>query len=70
MIDLKKLKHEWKTFTFGILTFVVGLWDAASASGYDLSPIIPEEYRTYAVPVVGITFLALRQYRNSNVDHH
>jgi hypothetical protein len=64
MIDLKKLRHEWKTFGFAILTSVVGIWDTAASSGYDLSPIIPEHYRPYAVPVIGISFIALRRWTN------
>jgi hypothetical protein len=68
MIDFKKLRHEWKTFSFAVLTFVVGIWDTAASSGYDLSPIIPEKYRPYAVPIIGISFLALRKW--TNVDDH
>ena len=59
MIDFKKLRHEWKTAAFAVVTSVVGIWDTASASGYDLSPIIPEHYPPYAVPVIGISFLVL-----------
>jgi len=59
---LTKLKREWKTFSLAVLTTAVGAWDVASTSGYDLSPIVPEQYRPYAVPAIGISFLLLRRY--------
>lgn len=68
MIAWDKLRHEWKTFAWGILTFVVGVWDVAAPSGYDLSIFIPETYRPYAVPVIAIGFLGLRQYKHQ-VEH-
>lgn len=68
MISWDKLRHEWKTFAFGVLTFVVGVWDVAAPSGYDLSVFIPEKYRPYAVPAIAIIFLCLRQYKHQ-VEH-
>lgn len=59
---LEKLRLEWKTAVLAVATTVVGIWDAASASGYDLSPIIPDQYRPYAVPIIGISFLGLRKW--------
>lgn len=59
-----KLKREWKTFAFAVVTVAIGTWEAAVASGYDLTPLIPEKYRPYAVPLIGISFLALRQWRD------
>lgn len=61
---LIKLQHEWKTAALGFVTTLVGLNDLAAAGGYDLSPIIPEQYRPYAVPIIGITFLALRRWKD------
>jgi hypothetical protein len=63
---LTKLRHEWKTAAFGVVTTLVGIHDLASAGGYDLSPIIPDQYRPYAVPAIGISFLALRRWKNKN----
>lgn len=60
----EKLKREWKTFSFALLTIAVGTWEAAREMGYDLTPLVPEKYRPYALPVVGITFLILRQWRD------
>lgn len=59
---LDKLKREWKTFSLAVAASAVGIWDMAVASGYDLSPIIPEDYRPYAVPAIGISFLLLRKW--------
>lgn len=64
MIDLHKLRTEWKTFALAILTSVIGLWDTIANSGYDISPIIPDKYRPVAVPCIGISFLLLRKYSN------
>jgi hypothetical protein len=73
VIAWDKLKHEWKTFAFGVLTTAVGAWDCLAPSGYDLSVFIPEKYRPYAVPAIGVTFLLLRQYRHQkdrDVEHN
>lgn len=59
-----KLKREWKTFAFALLTIMVGTYEAAVTAGYDLAPLIPENWRPYAVPLIGVTFLALRQWRD------
>jgi hypothetical protein len=67
MIDFQKLRHEWKTATLAIATVAVGGWDAGVAAGYDLSPVIPEQYRPYAVPLIGLAFLCLRKWTNHNV---
>lgn len=67
MIDLQKLRHEWKTFFLSISTFAVGVWEAARADGYDLTPLIPEKYKPFAIPGVGLAFLLLRQWKNANV---
>lgn len=64
MIDLQKLRHEWKTFALSCVVTVGGIWDTAAASGYDLTPIVPEKYRPVAVPAIGISFLLLRKYSN------
>lgn len=64
VVDLQKLKHEWKTFSLAMITSAVGIWDTAASSGYDLSPIIPDKYRPYAVPAIGISFLMLRRWTN------
>lgn len=68
MIDFQKLRHEWKTFALAVLVAVGGIWDTIATSGYDISPIIPEKYRPYAVPVIGISFLLLRKYTNDRHD--
>jgi len=60
----EKLKREWKTFSLAVVTILIGTWEAASTAGYDISPLIPEKYRAYAIPVIGILFLALRQWRD------
>lgn len=65
MIDLHKLRQEWKTFALACVVTVGGVWDTVAASGYDLTPIIPETYRPYAVPTIGISFLLLRKYTNN-----
>lgn len=69
MVDIQKLRREWKTFALAVVTFSVGCWDAASTAGYDLSPIIPDKYRPYAVPAIGLSFLALRKWKDRVVDH-
>lgn len=69
MVDFQKLKHEWKTFSLAVITSVIGIWDTAASSGYDLSPIIPEKYRPYAVPAIGISFLMLRRWTNKKDEH-
>jgi hypothetical protein len=65
---LDKLKREWKTFSFAIMTIGVGVWEAARDSGYDLTPLIPEKYRPYAIPGIGLMFLILRQWRDYKKD--
>lgn len=62
-----KLKREWKTFALAVTTTIVGVWEVARDSGYDLSPIVPEKYRPYAIPGVGIAFLLLRKWKDSTV---
>lgn len=59
---LQKLKKEWKTFALALATTLVGLHDTLVMSGYDWTPIVPEHYRPYAIPVIGLGFLALRKY--------
>lgn len=63
---LAKLKREWKTFTLAVVAIAVGTWEAAVMSGYDLTPLIPEQYRKYAIPGIGLFFLILRQWRDYN----
>ena len=58
----QKLKREWKTFALALATTLVGFHDTLVMSGYDWTPIIPEQYRPYAIPVIGLSFLALRKY--------
>ncbi|SHH46810.1 hypothetical protein [Bradyrhizobium erythrophlei] len=64
MIDFQKLKREWKTFTLGVVTSLIGLYDAFIASSLDYTPIIPEHWRPYAPLVIGVLFLLLRQYKD------
>lgn len=68
MIDVSKLRREWKTFALAVTTTAVGCWDAAAGAGYDLSPIIPDKYRPYAVPAIGLSFLALRKWKDHVAD--
>lgn len=63
---INKLKREWKTFTLALTTIAVGTWEAAVMSGYDLTPLVPEKWRPFAVPGVGLAFLILRQWRDYN----
>lgn len=69
MIDLKKLKHEWKTFALAVTTFAVGTWDAVAPSGYDLSVFVPEKYRPMVVPAIGVSFILLRRYKPEPETH-
>lgn len=59
---LQKLRKEWKTFALALATTLVGFHDTLVMSGYDWTPIIPEQYRPYAIPVIGLSLLALRKY--------
>lgn len=68
MIDYQKLKHEWKTFALAVATVLGGTYEAVAPSGYDLSIFVPEKYRPYVVPAIGISFLMLRQYRDHRKD--
>lgn len=61
---IQKLKREWKTFSLAVVTIAVGTWEAAVMSGYDLTPLVPEKWRPFAVPGVGLAFLILRQWRD------
>lgn len=61
---IQKLLHEWKTFTLAVITTLVGTWEAAREAGYDLTPLVPEKYRPYAIPGIGVLFLLLRQWKN------
>lgn len=65
---LSKLKREWKTFALAVATTLVGLHDTLVMSGYDWTPIIPEEYRPYAIPLIGLAFLLLRQYKDADPE--
>lgn len=60
----QKLKHEWKTFVLSLVTIAVGVWEGARELNYDLTPIIPEKYRGWVIPGIGIAFLVLRQWRD------
>lgn len=61
---IEKLKREWKTFGFALVTIAIGVWESAREMGYDLTPLIPEKYRAYAIPGIGLAFLILRQWRD------
>lgn len=61
---IEKLKREWKTFVLSLATVSIGVWEGARDMGYDLTPVIPEKYRPFAIPGVGIAFLILRQWRD------
>lgn len=62
-IDWQKLKNEWKTFSLGVVTVIVGAYDAFIASALDYTPIIPIQYREYAPLIIGVLFLSLRKYK-------
>jgi len=64
MIDWKKLKHEWMTATLAVVTVVVGAHDLVVEAGYDLTPFIPDKYKPYAIPAIGIAMLALRKWKD------
>ena len=64
MIDFQKLRREWKTFALAVATIALGTWEATRALGYDLTPLLPEQWRPLALPVVGVSFLALRQWKD------
>lgn len=69
----EKLKREWKTFALSLATIALGTWESARAVGYDLTPLLPEQYRPYAIPLIGIAFLALRQWKDQETrrgDHN
>lgn len=68
MTVLQKLRHEWKTFLWAIGTIAIGVWEGARDLGYDLTPLIPEKYRPYAIPGIGIGFLILRQWRQYTIQ--
>lgn len=63
MIDLQKLKHEWKTFALAVVTTAGGIYETIAPSGYDLSVYVPEKYRPMVVPAIGVSFLLLRRYK-------
>jgi hypothetical protein len=62
MIDFQKLKHEWKTAALAGVTTLVGLHDLIATSGYDLTPFVPEQWRPYVIPLIGVSFLLLRRW--------
>lgn len=55
----EKLKG-WKTVLFGVAVAALGTWDALSASGFDITPFIPEAYRPIAISVIGLAVVTLR----------
>lgn len=67
MTWVDKLKKEWKTFALAVATTAVGLWDIVAGYGYDYTTVIPEKYRPFAIPAIGISFLLLRRYATDAV---
>lgn len=70
MIDFNKLKREWKTFVLAVVTMVGGAWEFAVANGASLPNLfswVPYQYQSATMFVVGVAFLALRKYTDSNV---
>lgn len=64
-----KLKHEWKTFAVSVGGLLISLHEAAVEAGADWSPLVPEKYRPYVMPVTLTLILTLRRYRDRDVDH-
>lgn len=57
-----KLKREWKTAAFAVVSVLVSLWDAG-ASTYDYTPLVPDKYKPYVPVLVPLFFLILRRWR-------
>ena len=60
-----KLKREWKTFVLAVVTTAAGAWEFAVANGADLPNLlswVPDQYKSGALFIVGLLFLALRKY--------
>ena len=68
MIDLEKLKREWKTFAVAVVGTVIEVYDALIASGQvELPPLFPERYRPWVGPSCLVLMLLLRKWKDANV---
>ena len=68
MIDLEKLKREWKTFAVAVVGTIVEVYDALITSGQvELPPLFPEHYRPWVGPLTLVLMLLLRKWKDANV---
>ena len=68
MIDLEKLKREWKTFAVAVVGTIVEVYDALITSGQvELPPLFPEHYRPWVGPLTLVLTLLLRKWKDANV---
>jgi hypothetical protein len=68
MIDLEKLKREWKTFAIAVVGTIIEVYDALITSGQvELPPLFPEHYRPWVGPLTLVLMLLLRKWKDANV---
>lgn len=69
MIDWEKLKHEWKTFAWAIVSILIEGWDLVVAGqlGY-VDPLVPAQYQWITHVAIPFGFLILRRWKAATED--
>lgn len=66
-IDLQKLKREWKTFSWAILSILIEGWDTILSSQLGLvDNLIPQQYHYILHIIIPMGFLILHKWKD---DH-
>lgn len=64
-----KLKHEWKTFAWGIVGTLLEVWDQVLVGVLpELGNIVPPQYQWIVHVVVPTGFLLLRRWKDQVKD--
>lgn len=68
-IDFEKLKHEWKTVVWGILSIALELWDVILAGQMQyVEPFIPQDKQWIIHVAVPVGFFLLRRWKSITQD--
>lgn len=65
MIDLNKLKKEWKTFAWGIVSVAVESWDTILSAqlGY-VDPMVSQDHQWIIHVAIPLGFFILRKWKD------
>lgn len=63
-MDWQKLKYEWKTVAWAIVSIAIESWDLASSQLGYVDPLIPDDYRWITHVAIPVGFLVLRRWKS------